>query len=84
TDLVAYEQSIDHLLLKLPNVTTLLPAHNTPLVSAELLPRLRHAFSKVISGSAKRQESFDDTMIYSIDGESAFSFLLRDNPFTYQ
>lgn len=84
TNLVAYGQSIDRLLLELPNVTTLLPAHNTPLVSADLLPRLKHAFSKVISGRAKRQESFNGTVIYSIEGESAFSFLLRDNPFSYQ
>jgi len=84
TDLVAYRQSIDRLLRELPNINTLLPAHNTPVVDAALLPRLKKAFTKVINGSAKRQESFDGTVIYSVEGESAFSFLLRDNPFSYQ
>jgi glyoxylase-like metal-dependent hydrolase (beta-lactamase superfamily II) len=84
TDLVAYGKSLDRLLLELPKIKSLLPAHNTPLVSAELLPRLKRAFNEVINGSAKRQESFEGTVIYSIEGESAFSFLLRDNPFSYQ
>lgn len=84
TDLSAYSRSLDRLLLELPNITALLPAHNTPWVSAQLLPRVRRAFSKVLSGSAKRQESFQGTVIYSIEGESKFSFLMRDNPFTYQ
>ncbi|MFT6406872.1 MAG: glyoxylase-like metal-dependent hydrolase (beta-lactamase superfamily II) [Arenicella sp.] len=84
TDLLAYAKSLDRLVLELPNVTTLLPAHNTPLVSAEILPSVRRAFTQVINGSAKRQESFQGTVIYSIEGESRFSFLLRDNPFSYR
>ena len=84
TDLAAYGESLDRLLLELPNIKTLLPAHNTPLVDAQLLPRVAQAFRMVMSGGAKRQESFEGTVIYSVDGESAFSFLLRDNPFSYQ
>jgi len=84
TDLVAYAKSLDRLLLELPNLKALLPAHNTPWVSPQLLPRVKRAFDKVLSGSAKRQESFEGTVIYSVDGESKFSFLLRDNPFSYQ
>ena len=84
TDLAAYGKSLDRLLLELPNIKTLLPAHNTPLVDAQLLPRVAQAFNKVMSGGAKRQESFEGTVIYSVDGESTFSFLLRDNPFSYQ
>ncbi len=84
TDLVAYGKSLDRLMLELPNIKALLPAHNTPWVDAQLLPRVRRAFTKVLNGGAKRQESFQGTVIYSVDGESKFSFLLRDNPFTYQ
>jgi len=83
TSLSLYEKSVDRLMLEYPNVDTLLPAHNTPLVSAELLPRLQKAFRKVMAGSAKRQESFQGTVIYSIEGETKFSFLLRDNPYSY-
>jgi len=84
TDLVAYGKSLDRLLLEQPNIKALLPAHNTPWVDAALLTRVKRAFNKVLAGSAKRQESFQGTVIYSVDGESKFSFLLRDNPFTYQ
>ena len=84
TDLVAYAKSLERLLLELPNLKALLPAHNTPWVSPKLLPRVKRAFDKVLNGSAKRQESFEGTVIYSVDGESKFSFLLRDNPFSYQ
>ena len=84
TDLVSYGKSLDRLLLELPNIKALLPAHNTPWVDPQLLPRVKSAFNKVLSGSAKRQESFQGTVIYSVEGETAFSFLLRDNPFSYQ
>jgi len=84
TDLLAYGKSLDRLLQEQANVKALLPAHNTPWVSSQLLPRVKRAFNKVLAGSAKRQESFQGTVIYSIEGESRFSFLLRDNPFTYQ
>lgn len=84
TDLNAYSKSLNRLLLELPQVKILLPAHNTPWESAELLPRARLAFDKVLNGSAKRQESFQGTAIYSVEGESKFSFLLRDNLFTNQ
>jgi glyoxylase-like metal-dependent hydrolase (beta-lactamase superfamily II) len=84
TDLVAYGSSLDRLILELPNVKRLLPAHNTPWVSAELLPRAKRAFDKVLNGEAKSQESFQGTVIYSVEGESEFSFLMRDNPFSYQ
>jgi len=83
TDLAAYNRSLDRLLLELPNLKALLPAHNTPWVEPEFLRRVKRAFSKVLNGSAKRQESFQGTVIYSVEGESKFSFLLRDNPFSY-
>ena len=83
TNLIDYDKSLDRLLLELPNIKALLPAHNTPWLKPDLLRRAKYAFSKVLSGSAKRQESFQGTVIYSIDGESKFSFLLRDNPFSY-
>lgn len=82
TDLSEYSKSLDRLLLELPQVKVLLPAHNTPWESAELLLRARRAFDKVLDGSAKREESFQGTSIYTVEGESEFSFLLRDNPFT--
>jgi glyoxylase-like metal-dependent hydrolase (beta-lactamase superfamily II) len=84
TDLAAYNRSLDRLLLELPNIKALLPAHNTPWLSPELLPRVKRAFNKVLSGNAKRQESFEGTVIYSVEGEKTFSFLLRDNPFSYR
>lgn len=83
TSLGSYEKSLNRLMLEYQNVDHLLPAHNTPLVSVELLPRVLNAFKKVMAGTAKRQESFQGTVIYSIEGESKFSFLLRDNPYSY-
>ncbi len=84
TSLSQYKESLDRLMLEHPNVDYLLPAHNLPLVSSELLPRVHRAFKVVLSGTAKRQESFQGTAIYSIEGETRFSFLLRDNPFSYK
>ena len=83
TDLIAYGKSLDRLLQELPHIKTLLPAHNTPIVDADILPRVKRAFNQVLNGNAKRTESFAGTVIYSVEGESKFSFLLRDNPFTY-
>jgi len=49
TDLAAYNRSLDRLLLELPNLKALLPAHNTPWVEPEFLRRVKRAFSKVLS-----------------------------------
>ncbi len=84
TSLSQYKESLDRLMLEHLNVDYLLPAHNLPLVSSGLLPRVHRAFKVVLSGTAKRQESFQGTAIYSIEGETRFSFLLRDNPFSYK
>lgn len=83
TSLRQYEKSLARLMAEHLNVDYLLPAHNIPKVSAKLLPRVQSAFEKVMAGSAKRQESFQGTVIYSIEGETKFSFLLRDNAYSY-
>lgn len=83
TDLAAYQQSLDRLIKESKNLKALLPAHNTPWVSPSVLPRVKAGFIAMLSGKAKRVESWEGTVVYEIDGETEFSFLMRDEPLPY-
>ena len=83
TDLAAYENSIDRLVAEIPNIKALLPAHNTPWVDPKVLVRFRDGFKAMLAGKATRTESWEGTVIYKINGESEFSFLMRDEALPY-
>ncbi len=84
TDLDAYAQSLDRLIREAANVKALLPAHNTPWVNPEVLSRVKRGFESMLAGEARRIESWEGTVVYEIDGESEFSFLMRDEPLPYK
>lgn len=37
----------------------------------------------MLNGKAKRVESWEGTVVYEIEGETEFSFLMRDEPLPY-
>ena len=76
TDLAAYAKSIERLAAEVPNLKALLPAHNTPWVKPEVLLRVQSGFSKFLAGELAPIDQGDGTVIYELEGESEFSFLL--------
>jgi len=76
TDLRAYHDSIKTLAALTPDLTLLLPAHNTPAVKPTILKDVLAAFEQVISGRAKAIPEWDGVIRFQFEG---FSFLLREN-----
>ena len=83
TDLVAYQKSLERLIKESKNIKALLPAHNTPWVAPSVLPRVKAGFNAMLNGKAKRVGSWPATVVYQIDGETEFSFLMRDEALPY-
>lgn len=80
TDLVAYRRSLQRLLTESRNMQWLLPAHNTPRVSAEVLATVLRGYDTMLAGEARRVPQGEGMVEYRIEGEGRFSFLLRDEP----
>ena len=78
TDLAAYKKSLERMAAELPNLKALLPAHNTPWVEPQVLKRLQVGFDELLAGKLRAQPQDDGTVIYEIEGESQFSFLLSE------
>jgi len=74
TDLAAYKQSIDRLAALVPDLTALLPAHNTPMIDPAKLLETQSAFNLVINGKAAALPDRDGLAMFEFDG---FSFLMR-------
>jgi glyoxylase-like metal-dependent hydrolase (beta-lactamase superfamily II) len=74
TDLDAYAASIRRLAGLAPAVKLVLGAHNIPVASPTVLPRLVSAFDAVRAGKVKPTPDSPGKVIYSVDG---FSFLMR-------
>jgi glyoxylase-like metal-dependent hydrolase (beta-lactamase superfamily II) len=76
TDLDAYDASIHHLasLASQAQIKTVLGAHNIPVASPSVLPRLITAFEAVWSGKVPGTLAATGQMIYKIDD---FSFRMR-------
>jgi glyoxylase-like metal-dependent hydrolase (beta-lactamase superfamily II) len=74
TDLDAYAASLRRLAALAPGLKQVLGAHNIPIASPTVLPRLASAFDKVRSGRAKLTPDSPGHVIYNVDG---FSFLMR-------
>jgi glyoxylase-like metal-dependent hydrolase (beta-lactamase superfamily II) len=74
TDLAAYEKSIARLAALVPEVKTVLGAHNIPVAPPEVLPALVQAFADLQGGKATCKPAGDGKKLCAVD---KFSFLLR-------
>ena len=83
TDLDAYAESLDRLIKEMPDLKALLPAHNTPWVKPDVLPRVAAAFELLVSGQTEKVDQGYGMIEHRIEGEGQFSFLLRDEPVPY-
>lgn len=78
TNLRAYDASIRRLAALAPQVKLVLGAHNVPVSSPSVLPRLVTAFEQVRAGKVPPTPDSPDKVIYRVGG---FSFLMRrSNP----
>jgi len=74
TDLDAYAASIRRLAALTPQIRLVLGAHNIPVASPSVLPRLVDAFDKVRSGKIAAVPDSPGKVIYKVDG---FEFLMK-------
>jgi len=74
TDLAAYEESLARLVALVPQLTALLPAHNTPRVRPEMLLETQRALQLVLQGKAEPVPSWEGVVSFEFDG---FGFLMR-------
>lgn len=74
TDLDAYARSIHRLAALVAQVKLVLGAHNIPVASPSVLPRLVTAFDAVRAGKVAATRAGPGQVIYTVDG---FSFLMR-------
>jgi len=74
TDLDAYAASIRRLAALAPQVKLVLGAHNVPVASPSVLPRLVPAFDAVRAGRVKPVPDSPGKVLNNVDG---FSFLMR-------
>ncbi|HEX4931546.1 MAG TPA: MBL fold metallo-hydrolase [Gemmatimonadaceae bacterium] len=74
TDLAAYDASMARLAALAPSLTRIFPAHNFPVASPSVLPRVLDAFRQVRAGAARHEPRGEGLVEYPFDG---FSFLMR-------
>ncbi len=74
TDLAAYRNSIQRLAALAPQINIVLGAHNIPVASPDVLPRLVAAFDAVESGKISATPNSPGKVIYKVDD---ISFLMR-------
>jgi glyoxylase-like metal-dependent hydrolase (beta-lactamase superfamily II) len=74
TDLKAYSKSIRKLAALAPQIKLVLGAHNIPVASPSVLPRLVAAFDAVQSGKVKPTPESPGKVLYKVDD---ISFLMR-------
>ena len=74
TDLEAYASSIRRMAALAPQLKLVLGAHNIPVASPTVLPRLVSAFDEVRAGKVAPTPDPPGHVIYKVDG---FSFLMR-------
>jgi glyoxylase-like metal-dependent hydrolase (beta-lactamase superfamily II) len=83
TDLRAYRRSLERLIAVSADVQWLLPAHNTPRVSARVMPRVLAAYDRMIAQKANRVPQGEGMIEYRFGDETPFSFMMRDEPLPY-
>ncbi|MGB6387330.1 MAG: MBL fold metallo-hydrolase [Terriglobales bacterium] len=74
TDLDAYAASIRRLAALAPQVKVVMGAHNIPVASPTILPRLVAAFDAVRAGKVQPSPDSPEKVLYKVDG---ISFLMR-------
>jgi glyoxylase-like metal-dependent hydrolase (beta-lactamase superfamily II) len=74
TDLDAYAASIQRLAALAPQIKLVLDAHNIPVASPTVLPRLVAAFAAVRARRVVPTPASSGKVLYNVDG---FSFLMR-------
>lgn len=74
TDLDAYGKSIRRLATLAPQVKLVLGAHNVPVASPDVLPRLVTVFDEVRAGKVKPEPESPGKVLYKVDG---FAFLMK-------
>ena len=74
TDLDAYVASVKRLAALTPQLKLVLGAHNIPVASPDILPRLVAAFEAVRAGKVPPQKSDGGKSLYTMDG---ITFLLK-------
>ena len=74
TDLDAYVASVKRLAALTPQLKLVLGAHNIPVASPDILPRLVAAFEAVCAGKVPPQKSDGGKSLYTMDG---ITFLLK-------
>lgn len=74
TDFAAYDASIRRLAVLAPEIKIVLGAHNIPVASPTVLPRLVTAFEAVRAGKVPASAGDPGQVIYKVDG---FSFRMR-------
>ena len=74
TDLNAYENSVRKLVALMPDINLVLGAHNIPVASPSVLPRLLVAFQEVRAGKVAPSPAGQGKVLYKIND---ISFLMR-------
>lgn len=74
TDLNAYAASIRRLAALAPEVKLVLGAHNVPVASASVLPKLVSAFDAVRAGKVAGTPAAGGKILYTVNG---ITFLMR-------
>lgn len=75
TDLAAYEKSLARLVALVPQLTALLPAHNTPRVNPAMLIETQKALKIVFQGKAEPVPTWEGVVTFEFEG---FGFLMRE------
>jgi glyoxylase-like metal-dependent hydrolase (beta-lactamase superfamily II) len=73
TDLDAYEVTVHRLAKLAPELKTVLGAHNVPVASPHVLPKLAAAFDKVLAGKGSVSDAGSGYAVSKVDG---FAFLM--------
>lgn len=76
TDLAAYRKSLARIASLAPQLSALLPAHNTPIASPELLTQALRDFDLVLAGKAAATPSWEGVVTFEFDN---YGFLMREN-----
>jgi glyoxylase-like metal-dependent hydrolase (beta-lactamase superfamily II) len=80
TNLKAYGQSLKTLVDLMPNLNTVLPAHNIPWLTPNILTAVESGYNKLLAGQATKVLQADGKAKYFIGDEKRFSFLLTNKP----
>ena len=76
TDLAEYRRSLARIAALAPQLTALLPAHNTPLAAPEMLIDAQEKFDSVLAGKAQATPTWEGVVTFDFGD---FGFLMRED-----